>query len=199
MKAMTDDPGPLSAFRFGARALTFALLAALAGGAVAGGVTAAAAAAGPHSGGAFAERWEWSPESHTAFHRPATPAAGFAFGVWRGTRFGAAAGLAGLLFAALPGPPRLRLRRDWPAPLIAALGALVLTAGAAGVGAALGPHAVLERMGYIGIGIPRDVGESTRFMIAAVAREGLFWGGVGWSALAALWLRAAWRGEDGPV
>ena len=196
---MTDDHGPVSAFRFGARVLAFVLLAGLAGGAVAGGVTAAAAAAGPPSRGAFGERYEWSPAGPGDHHYPDTPAAGLAFGVWRGARFGAAAGLAGLLVAGLPGPPRLRLRGDWPAVPMAAVGALAVAAAAAGVGAALGPHTVEERMGYVGYGKTRDVGESTRFMVAAVAREGLFWGGVGWSALAALWLRAAWRAGEPPA
>ena len=92
---------------------------------------------------------------------------------------------------------RLRLRGALAALLIATIGAAITAAGAAGVGAVMGPHAVSERMGYVAARIPRDVEASTAVMTAAVAREGLFWGGVGWSALAALWLRAAWRSEDG--
>ena len=193
----TDSVGPASALRFGVRALAFVLLAASAGGAIAGGVTAAAVAADPHAGGAFAERWKSSPEGKANMLVPATPGGGFAFGIWRGTRFGAAAGMSCLVLAGLPGLMRLRLRGALAALLIATIGAAITAAGAAGVGAVMGPHAVSERMGYVAGRFPRDVEASTAVMTAAVAREGLFWGGVGWSALAALWLRAAWRSEDG--
>ena len=196
---MPNDPDADSIWRHAAAALAFVLVASTVGGAVAGGFTAAAAAAGKFGAAAVSERKE--VEGGTRYDiRPDSPTAGFVLGLWRGARFGTAAAVLGLLAAAAPGAPRVRPWRDLRAIGVAAAGAAILAVAAAGVGLTLGCFLPNEGFGYV----PRysaasNPSDSGVLLAAALAREGLFWGGVGWSALAGLWLRAAWRGEDGPV
>ncbi|MFH5803648.1 hypothetical protein [Alienimonas sp. DA493] len=206
MTTTTDPAGPSadpSLWREAAAAGAFVLAAAIAGGALAGGFTAIAAGS-PHGQAAVAEQWEVETSGSrgplTRYARVANPRTGFALGVWRGVRFGAAAAGLAVLCTAFPGPPQVRLWGALPLIAVVAAGTVVTTAAAAGVGFVLGSTIPRTSFSYVDGAfrqLDRDEAASALFAAAAVGREALFWGGVGWSAFAALWLRtAARRGAD---